>query len=332
MKNTIILSLLALTFASCNTQKLDYYTIHGFTQGTTFSIIYEGKKDYTHQIDSILQVFDLSLSGYNTESVITKVNQNDPNVVVDQYFSDFYQKSKEIWEATHGAFDITVAPIVNAWGFGFGDSANISQHLIDSLLLYVGMEKTGLENGKISKHDPAIKFDSNAIAQGQSVDVVGDFLEARSIVNYLVEIGGEVKARGINAKSETWRIGVDKAIDDPDASDRELQAIVHLKNRALATSGNYRKFYIKNGIKYSHTIDPKTGYPVNHSLLSATVLAPDCITADGYATSFMVMGFEKTQEFVAAHPELSVYLIADNGKGGLKIFISDNLKEFIEEL
>lgn len=332
MKKAVIISLLALIFAGCTSKKQEYFNISGFIQGTTFSIIYQGDEDFKYQIDSILHAFDMSLSGYNAESLISRINQNDTVVNLDDNFIQFYTTSKQIWEATHGAFDVTVAPIVNAWGFGFGDSAKISQNLIDSLLQYVGMEKTTLENGIISKANPAIKFDSNAIAQGQSVDVVGDFLETNGIVNYMVEIGGEVKARGINAKSETWRIGVDKAIDDPDAANRELQAIVHLKNRALATSGNYRKFYIKDGVKYSHTINPKTGYPVNHTLLSATVLASDCIRADGYATAFMVMGFEKTQEFVASHPELLVYLIADNGKGGLKIFISENLKEFIEEL
>ncbi len=194
------------------------------------------------------------------------------------------------------------------------------------------MEKTHFEDGKVTKDSPGIKFDSNAIAQGQSVDVVADFLKQRGIVNYMVEIGGEVKAEGKNAKSKLWRIGVDKPIDDPDATNRELKAVIALENKALATSGNYRKFYIRDGVKYSHTIDPKTGYPVNHSLLSVTVVASDCTSADGYATAFMVMGFDKTVKFLASHPELTAYLIADDSEGGYIEFISEGLKKYIEEM
>ncbi len=331
-KTLYLLLAISLLLFSCNFKKNKYFRINGFIQGTTFSIVYEGKSDFKFQIDSVLIAFDQSLSSYNSESVITKINQNNSEVVIDKHFRHFYKTSEEIWKATNGLFDITVAPIVNAWGFGFGDSLTISKNTIDSLLEYVGMEKTKLVNGKIQKQNENIKFVSNAIAQGQSVDVVASFLEKQGVTNYLVEIGGEVKAQGVNAKSQIWRIGVDKPIDDPDAANRQLQAIIKLDNCALATSGNYRKFYIKNGVKYSHTINPKTGYPVNHSLLSATVIAPDCISADAYATSFMVMGAEKAKLFVASHPELDVYLISDDNKGGYSVFISEGLKNVLEEL
>ncbi|MEA3445117.1 MAG: FAD:protein FMN transferase [Bacteroidota bacterium] len=329
MKKAIFIISLAFVITGC---RQEFYSLNGFIQGTTFRIVYQGSQDLKPEVDSLLHAFDLSLSTYNKESIITKINNNNSDIKVDKHFTKFYQISKEIWKATDGVFDISIAPIVNAWGFGFGDSAEVDRNLIDSLLRYVGMEKTTFENGKIKKQSPNIKFDSNAIAQGQSVDVVAAFLEKQGIINYLVEIGGEVKAQGVNAKSKTWRIGVDKPIDDTNATNRKLKAIIKLKNNALATSGNYRKFYIKDGVKYSHTINPKTGYPVNHSLLSATVIAPTCIIADAYATAFMVMGFDKTREFVGSRPELDVYLIADDGNGGYKIYISEGLKEYIEEL
>ena len=331
MKRMYFFSLFAIALFAC-TKRSPYQAIEGFTQGTTYRIVYQGEQNYRHEVDSILKAFDRSLSTYNPQSVITRINQNDPEVVADKHFENYYFGSRDIWFQTNGAFDITVAPIVKAWGFAFGDSANVNAQIIDSLLHIVGMDKVSYTKGRVIKQDRRIMFDSNAIAQGQSVDVVSDFLKSEGIVNYLVEIGGEVKAEGKNDKGKTWRIGVDKPIDDPDAAHRELQAVVSLENRGLATSGNYRKFYIKDGIKYSHTIDPVSGYPVNHSLLSATVLAPDCMTADGYATAFMVMGFEGAQAFVASKPELDVYLIADDGKGGYRTFMSEGMKNCIKEI
>ena len=213
----------------------------------------------------------------------------------DNYFLTCFECAKEIYESTNGAFDITVAPIVNAWGFGFTEAVEVDSSLIDSLLQYLGMDSVGIVEGKIWKEKDGIMLDMNAIAQGYAVDVLCEFLESKGIINYLVEIGGEIKTRGHNPRGTEWKVGIDRPIEGLQIPGVDLQAIVEISDRSLATSGNYRKFYEKDGVKYSHTIDPKTGYPVQHCLLSATVLAGDCMRADAYATGFMVMGYEKSR-------------------------------------
>ena len=327
------LLLIAFTFISCsNYNSANYYKISGFAQGTTYSIIYKGGKDYRLEIDSILKAFDMSLSTYKDSSIISRINKNDSSVKTDSLFDVFFKTSYEVWKNTKGDFDITVAPIVNIWGFGFTERLdNIKQNTIDSLLQYVGMEKVKLIEGKVIKSSPYIMLDGNAIAQGYSIDVVANFLDENKINNYMVEIGGEIKASGVNAKSQAWKIGIDKPIDDSLATNRELKAILQIKNKAVATSGNYRAFYNKDGRKYSHTINPHTGYPVNHNLLSATVLANKCITADAYATAFMVMGYDKSIEFVKNNPGLDIYLIADDGKGSYKTYLSEGMKKYLEK-
>ncbi len=328
-----ILLLFSTVLVSCDNYKsVQYYKISGYAQGTTYSIIYKGEKDYRLEIDSILKAFDMSLSTYVDNSIISRINKNDSSVRTDSLFNKFFNTSYDVWKKTNGDFDITVAPIVNVWGFGFTErSNNISRKTIDSLLQYVGMEKVRLAKGKVIKSDPTIMLDGNAIAQGYSVDVVSGFLEKNGISNYMVEIGGELKASGVNAKLQAWKIGIDKPLDDSLAINRELKAILQIKNKALATSGNYRAFYNKDGRKYSHTINPHTGYPVNHSLLSATVLSNECILADAYATAFMVMGYEKSIEFVKNNPDINIYLIADNGNNTYKTYLSEGMKQYLEK-
>lgn len=335
MRNQLAIIALIITvlITGCKPQKYEYTKIAGFAQGTTYHITYENstKKDYTAAFDSILKAFDKSLSIYDSTSIISKINNNIPDVEVDDWFIETFNKSKEVNELSDGAFDITVGPVVKAWGFGNGPEAKHDTAYIDSLLQFVGMDKVKLEGRKVTKSAPGVKLDVNALAQGYSVDIVCDFLDKEGIKNYLVEIGGEVKGKGINASNVQWRIGIDRPQDGNMIPGNELQAILETNDKAIATSGNYRKFYIENGIKYSHTINPKTGFPARNTLLSATVVADDCITADALATSFMVMGVDKGKEFLSKLKGIDIYFIYSNDKGEYETYATDGLKKMIVE-
>jgi thiamine biosynthesis lipoprotein len=219
---------------------------------------------------------------------------------------------------------------VKAWGFGPDSHKNFSESKRDSLLKLIGMEKVDIRNGEVVKSDPRMSLDFNAIAQGYSVDVICRYFDRLGIKNYLVEIGGEVRVKG-DKNGKLWRIGIDRPVDNNMMPGNDLEAVIGLKNRSLATSGNYRKFYVENGIKYSHTIDPKTGYPAKNQLLSASILAADCASADGIATACMVMGKDKTIEFLGLHPEFEGYLIYSDDSGNFKTWASESLKKFISE-
>jgi thiamine biosynthesis lipoprotein len=327
----LILSMLTL---SCTFKKPVVANFSGFAQGTTYSIVYLKKNnndpsDLKIKIEKILHDFDMSLSLYQDSSIISKINRNE-DVVPDTFFTEVFIKSAMISEMTEGLFDITVGPLVKAWGFGPEAHKNFRESKRDSLLNLVGMKKVSLVNGRLIKSNPGIILDVNAIAQGYSVDVVCRFFDNLGIADYLVEIGGEVRSKGTKA-GVPWRIGIDKPIDNNNSPGQTLQAIIKLTDRALATSGNYRKFYIEDGIKYSHEIDPRTGYPAKNTLLSASIEAADCATADGIATACMVMGKDKTIEFMGRHPEFEAYLIYSDSTGNFKTWISEKLKGKIEE-
>jgi thiamine biosynthesis lipoprotein len=331
-------SLLAFFFAialliSTHWKKGEYTSFMGFTQGTSYHITYESRKgeQLQSQVDSLLAEFDTSLSIYNPKSIISRFNRNEEGVLADERFTEVFNKSAEVNKKTDGAFDITVGPIVNAFGFGSGDTLNLDSAMIDSLRLYVGMQKVRLENGMLIKSDPHVTLDVNALAQGYSVDVVCAFLDHRKIKNYLVEIGGEVRAKGKNEAGVRWRVGIDKPEEGNNIPGTDLEAIISLKDRSLATSGNYRKYYVKNGIKYVHTIDPHTGYPVISNLLSATIVSKDCMTADAYATACMVIGVEKSTELLKNNKFLEGYLIYADEKGNFRIYVTPGLKKFISE-
>jgi thiamine biosynthesis lipoprotein len=294
---------------------------------------YESKKgeDLKLSMDSLLADFDRSLSAYQPNSLISRFNKNEPGLHADKKFTDVFIKSYEVFKKTDGAFDITVAPIVNALGFGTTDTLNVDSTMIDSLLQYVGMEKVKLQGDTLVKTDSHVTLDVNALAQGYSVDVAANFLEKRKIRNYMVEIGGEVRARGKNEQGDYWRIGIDKPVDGNEIPGTDLQSIVRLNDRSLATSGNYRKFYEKNGIKYVHTINPGTGFPVISNLLSATVVADDCMTADAYATAFMVMGTDRSIQFLNENKYLDAYLIYSDEEGNFKVYYTNGLKRYLAE-
>lgn len=308
-------------------QAIPYQKNADFIFGTSYHITYQCDSDMASEIKAELLKVDQSLSPFNEKSIITAVNQNKA-VQLDSMFLDVYNLAEQISEETDGAFDITVAPLVNAWGFGFKNSTMPSPYQVDSLRQIVGYQKVSLENGCIKKKDPRIMLDCSAIAKGYGCDVVAKFLRSRGIKNFMVEIGGEIVTSGLNPDRLPWKVGVTKPSEDSLSTSHELQTILNVTDMAMATSGNYRNFYYQGGRKYAHTIDPRTGYPVQHSLLSATVLAENCATADAYATSFMVLGVEGAKAVLARHPELMAYLIYTDEKGQLTTWASPALSDF----
>lgn len=323
--------------------------IYGEAQGTTWVVRYlNDTTDYTGVMSGLLQAIDQDLSTYLDGSLINSVNAFARTDTVfsfvdsTQYFTVMFERSREIMQQTDGAFDPTVFPLVELWGFGFANRSHVTQEAVDSVMDFVGMYPSNIdlieryretyfyEETYIRKGNPQVRLDFNAIAQGFSVDLMADELNALGLNNYMIELGGEVYARGVNADGLPWRIAIDKPID---SEDRIFQAIVNLHNKALVTSGSYRKYYEQDGRRYSHIIDPRTGYPVTHSLLSATVLANDAAAADAFATAFMVMGVDGTKRFLAAHPELRLeaYLIYDQ-EGRLETWMSEGMRTIIEEL
>ena len=335
MKSIIICSIIitSLILFKCKTPDTKTYIfIEGNTQGTTYHITYASADSvyYGKEIDSILKKIDNSLSVYNPTSVLSSLNKNLYDTVSDLYFIETFRESFKISEATSGAFDATVAPLVNAWGFGFKNKIRLDSLKVDSLLNLVGYKKVELNNNKIIKKDPGVQLDFNAIAQGYTVDVIVRFFESKNVSDYLVEIGGEVRGKGVNKKGQAWRVGIDKPVEGSTEETRELQAIVSINNKAIATSGSYRKFYEENGIRYSHTIDPFSGYPVKHNLLSVSVVADDATSADAFATAFMVMGLEKSMDFLKNNPNLEAYFICSKGKD-YEIHATNGFKNLIEK-
>ena len=300
----------------------------GLIFGTVYNIIYQYDNNLKQDIEAELKRVDFSLSPFNKQSIISKINRNE-NVKTDKMFTDVFILAQSISKETDGAFDITVAPLVNAWGFGFKNGTKPTPHAIDSLKQIVGYEKTSLINRTVRKKDSRMMLDCSAIAKGYACDVIASFLRKKGIENFMVEIGGEIVTRGINSERLPWKIGVTKPVDDTLDTKQELQTVLNVTNKAMATSGNYRNFYYKNGKKYAHTIDPKTGLPVQHNILSATVLADNCATADAYATAFMVMGLDKAKTVLEKHPELMVYFIYSDEKGNNAVWYSPSLREKI---
>ncbi len=283
-----------------------------------------------HEIDSLLHNFDMSLSTYIDGTIISKVNQKE-DVKLDAYFISVFNKSMEISENTDGMFDITVAPLINAYGFGFTEETGVSDTIIDSLLQFVGFDKIKLENNKIIKTDPRVMIDCNAIAQGYAVDVVADFLDKKGCNNYMIEIGGELITKGQNEFAENWKIGIDKPIEGSNTETRQIQTIVTISDKAMATSGDYRRYKVKDGVKYSHSINPKTGKTTHDNLLSVTILADDCMTADGYATACMIIGLEKATEIVNNYDGMEAYFVFSGQNGEFEIYFTEGFNKFILE-
>lgn len=293
-------------------QSEPYQHNKGFVFGTIYNVTYQSSEDLQAEIEAEMKKVDLEFSMYNDSSTVARLNRGEM-VKGSAMFDELFQLSQTINKETDGAFDITVAPLVNAWGFGFKHEQMPTPQQVDSLL-------------KIRN-----QLDFSAIAKGFGSDVVARLLRSHGIQNFMVEIGGEVVTQGISDKRLPWKIGVTKPTDDSLSVSGELQTVLNVTDITMATSGNYRKFYYKGGRKYAHTIDPKTGYPVQHSLLSATVLAKDCAVADAYATAFMVLGMDRAKEVLGRHPELMAYFIFATPEGGLDVWFSPSMKDKIAE-
>ena len=306
-----------------------FQTDQGLVFGTMYKITYQSDENLKNEIEAELEKVNQSLSPFSKESVITHINQNT-DLTADSLFTYVFQLAKQISEETHGAFDITVAPLVNAWGFGFKNATQIDSLTIDSIRQFVGIDKVRMENGKVIKDDPRLMLDCSAIAKGFGVDCVARLFDRKGIKNYMIDIGGELVMKGENAQMNTWRIGINKPIDDSLAVNQELQTILEISNAGMATSGNYRNFYYKDGKKYAHTIDPRTGYPVQHNILSSTVVAKDCATADAYATSFMVLGLDSAKAVSNAHPELDAYFIYSKDNGETGVYFTEGMKKYLK--
>jgi len=327
--SAFVITFLFISLLSCN--KAQYTVFEGFAQGTTFRMVYESNDNYEDTIMKMLQEFDRTLSLYQDSSMISRINRNDTSVVLNDLFIEFYNKSSEVFKKSRGYFDITVAPLVKTWGFGPKEFIKSDSASIDSLLEFVGMNKIKIEGKKLIKSDPRIEIDGNAIAQGQSVDYISRFFESRGISNYMIEIGGEVRTKGKNDQGKSWKIGIDKPIEGSDEQDRELETIVQISNKSLATSGSYRKFHLVDGIKYSHSINPITGYPAKDILLSASIIADECSIADAYATACMVMGFNRAKDFIANSNGLDAYFIYSGENGNLEIYVSPGFDKYISK-
>lgn len=317
----LLLLIVGTFFILRKSSQQQFYENEGLIFGTTYHIKYESSQDLRDSIAAELQKVDSSLSIFNNNSVISKINNNE-NVTADNYFTQVFVLADSISKETNGAFDITVAPLVNAWGFGFKNAEKITQKSIDSLRSFVGFDKVALRNGHILKQDKHTMLDCGAIAKGFGVDCVANMLRRHGVKNLMVEIGGEVVASGVNEQKEAWKIGISKPVDGEQPNAEEIQTVIDLKDCAMATSGNYRNFYYKDGKKYAHTIDPHTGRPVQHNILSSTVIAPTCAKADGFATSFMVLGLEKAKAVLTKHKELKAYFIYADANGKLKVWKS----------
>ncbi len=312
-------------------REVPFQTDNGLIFGTIYHITYQHDRNLKAEIETALHRFDGSLSPFNDTATITRINRNEA-VVPDTFFTNVFRRSMEISEETDGAFDITVAPLVNAWGFGFKQGRFPDSLMVDSLLQLTGYRKASLTpEGEVLKQDPRMMFSCSAVAKGYAVDVIAQLLERAGCRNFMVDIGGEVVVRGRNARNELWRIGINKPVDDSLSRNQELQMVLHIQDIGIATSGNYRNYYYKDGKKYAHTIDPRTGYPVQHSILSATVIARDCMSADAYATAFMVMGLEEAERFTASRPDLDACFIYSDEEGNLQTYLTAGMQQYLKE-
>lgn len=294
----------------------EYQHRDGFIFGTVYSVTYSNpeSKDLSAAITRALDDVNNSLSMFNKQSTIAKVNNNEV-VQLDSLFLTVWNVGQEVSRSTDGAFDMTVAPLVDLWGFGLKNREIVTDAEVDSLRQYVGYDLVQLEDGLLRKTYPQMHIDAGAIAKGYACDVVADTLEAYGCTDFCIEIGGELVVKGHNSKGVNWHIAINKPVEDSTCVNSEIQEVVELTNCGMATSGNYRNYYELDGKRYSHTIDPRSGYPVRHNLLSATIVAPDCMTADAWATACMVAGLDKAKEWIEANDDLKGYLIyEENGE------------------
>ncbi len=303
--------------------------LQGLAQGSFYAITYfdELNRNFQHEIDSIFHAVDMSVNLWVDSSVISKVNRNE-EVTLDSIFIDNFRIAQKAARLSDGYFDPTISPIVAAWGFSYKSGDSITPQLIDSLKQLVNYQKIRIENGKVVKENPNMKLDFNAIAQGYTSDLIASFLESRGIKNYLVDTGGEIMARGSKPNGQPWIVGIEKPAKNWD-SEQVVQTRITLRDKGLVTSGSTRKYVERNGRRYSHCIDPKTGYPVEHNVLSATVMAENSVWADALASICMVMGMEKSLPLIESMDGVEVYYIFVNDQNELETFATEGFQKLI---
>lgn len=316
-------------FVLCGCKRELFRHTEGTIYGTYYRITYESPEVLDRPLLEQMKRVDASLSMFNPRSVISRLNRNEDRRA-DSLFRRMFHMAVEVNRETRGAFDITVGPLVNAWGFGYKKGVMPTPGKIDTLLQWVGMDKLELQGDSLVKRFPETEMDASSIAKGLGVDLAAEYLEAQGVKNYMVDIGGEIRVKGKSGKQRAWRIGIDKPIEEQELQNRELQFIVGMESGALATSGNYRNFYVKDGRKYAHTISPYTGYPVQQEVVSSTVYAPTCMEADAYATAFMVLGLEAAKNVIESRPELEACLIYLR-EGELKVWMTEKFRNFVVE-
>lgn len=298
----------------------------GATQGTYYSITYydEQNRDFGRDFDSIFKVVESTLSLWDENSVISRVNRNDSTVVLNQIFVDNFNYAMRAAELSEGYFDPTVGALVSAWGFHFKEGMAMTPEIVDSIRLLVGYRKVRIEDGKVVKENPNITLDFNAVAQGYTTDMIGRFLASQGVDNFLVDVGGEIMARGCKPKGELWKVGIEKPAEDKN-DERIVQEIVELRDKSIVTSGNYRKYIERDGKRYSHSIDPNTGYPAANNMLSATIICDDTAWADCLASICMLVGMEKAKEILATQKGVKAFFIyeEDNMTKTLNISTAD---------
>ena len=319
MKKIIYIIVLCCLFANCN--RIEKQQFFGTTQGSYYSITYydEQNRDFHHEFDSIFKEIESTLSLWDENSIIRKVNRNDTSVVLNKIFVDNFNYAMRAAELSDGFFDPTVGPLVQAWGFHFKEGMEMTPELVDSLKQLVDYRKIKIENGKVVKENPNMTLDFNAVAQGYTTDVIGGFLLSKNVNNFLVDVGGEILVRGRKPNGDLWKVGIEKPADNKE-SERIVQEIVELENRSIVTSGNYRKYVERGGKRYSHSLNPKTGYPSENSLLSATIIADNTAWADCLASICMVVGLEKAIEIFEPSIGVEAYFIYLDEKGEVKTY------------
>lgn len=334
------LSLAALLFAACGNKVGQPIRLQGETQGSYYSIIYYDslQRNFQPQIDSLLHDFDLTANLWVDSSIIRRINRNE-DTLISEMFRDILLKSLEINRYTHGAFNCKIGTLVNLYGFGFENRQDVSNHEIDSILAFIRQDSTIItptdHQGVYALHKlPQIEYDFNAIAQGYTSDLIAQMFDRLGLESYLVDIGGEVIAKGTKPNGDNWTVGIERPAETK-YSTQQIETAILLNNQSVVTSGNYRKYYEKDGVRYSHTIDPATGHPVSHSLLSVSVVSKESWYADAMATAFMVMGLEKSLQFIEQHPDdpdiQAVYFIYDE-HGEYKTFATPKFQEIIKEI
>lgn len=319
-----------LVWAACRPQK-QYYAESGSVFHTVYHIKYEAAEPLTEKIDAELKRFDLSLNPFNEQSVIARVNRNE-DVTVDDWFAEVFRAAEKVSDRSNGAFDITCAPLVNLWGFGFSKKDSVTPQAIDSIRKFVGYQLVRLDGNRVVKDDPRVLLNCSAIAKGYACDVIARLLEKEGVENYMVEIGGEITLKGLNPNGNCWSIGVNRPENDTLGIRNDVQETLRLcGSHGVATSGNYRNYYVKDGKMYAHTIDPRSGYPAEQNILSATIVAADCITADAYATAFMALGLEEAEKMAAGLPEIAYFVIYRDDDGRQRIRYSKNMLEYMPD-